>query len=198
MKTNVIIMNHPMGDLIVNQRTSDEMFNATSLLNQWNASSSTKKQITDFYRLSSTKIILNNLITNEVKYTNLIDIIRGNNTKNGRTSNIVWMRKDIINDFKLWLSNSPNRNLNHQRREFSFGEEIIKNLFSDYKIIKQFPISNGKYYIDWYIPELNLAIEFDEEHHKYNKNDILRENEIKKEIDCKFLRYNDKLVINEK
>ncbi len=48
MKTNVI-MNRPMGDLIVNQRTSDGMFNATALLNQWNKFDSTKKQIIEFF-----------------------------------------------------------------------------------------------------------------------------------------------------
>ena len=37
MKTNQILT-RKMGDFNVNQRTSDEMFNATELLKQWNES----------------------------------------------------------------------------------------------------------------------------------------------------------------
>lgn len=156
------------------------------------------KIFSNYLRLSSTKIILNNLINDETKYSDLIHTIKGNQTKNGRTPDIIWMREDIAEDFKLWVKNSPNRNLNYQRREFSFGEEIVNNLFSNYIIIKQYSVLDGKYFIDWYIPELKLAIEFDEEHHNKNMNDTCRDTEIKKVLNCNFIRYKDKLIINEK
>jgi anti-repressor protein len=44
------------------------------------------------------------------------------------------------------------------RKEIKFGKEIIFNLFSDYTIIPQYPVLDRKYRIDWYIPELNLAM----------------------------------------
>ena len=52
------------------------------------------------------------------------------------------------------------------RKEYHFNE-IIENLFNKYKIIPQFQVMN--YRIDWYIPELKLAIEYDE---KYHENQI--------------------------
>jgi len=62
------------------------------------------------------------------------------------------------------------------------------------KIQRQYSI-NG-YWLDGYIPELNLAIEIDEcyhynEHGVLHKKDIERENNIKKKLNCKFLRIKD-------
>jgi len=78
----------------------------------------------------------------------------------------------------------------HQKRvEFQFGE-VIENMFSGFNIIPQYPVFGNKYYIDWYIPELKLAIEFDELHHWGNtKDDDVRQLEIEKELGCRFARY---------
>ena len=47
----------------------------------------------------------------------------------------------------------------------------------------------GIYFIDAFLPEANLAIEIDEEHHKLNKlNDMYRQSVIEKMIGCKFIR----------
>jgi len=81
----------------------------------------------------------------------------------------------------------------HTRMEQQFGEEIIDNLFSKFKVIPQYSVLGGKYNIDWYIPELKLAIEFDEMHHRVINNeqmDLERQNEIEVELGCKFARYN--------
>lgn len=58
----------------------------------------------------------------------------------------------------------------------------------NYKIIRQYQVKG--YFIDGYIPELNLAIEVDERP-KNRDNDIIRQNIIEKELNCKFLRIND-------
>lgn len=80
------------------------------------------------------------------------------------------------------------------RREFLFGDEIVKNLFSGYEIIAQFPVFGGKYRIDWYIPELRLAVEFDEIHHSLNeKQDAARQLEIEQALGCRFLRYSEEM-----
>lgn len=77
-----------------------------------------------------------------------------------------------------------------KRKEFQFGEDIVNNLFSDYTILPQYPVFEGKYRIDWYIPELKLAIEFDEKHHvSQSEADIVRQREIEVELGCKFIRY---------
>ena len=76
------------------------------------------------------------------------------------------------------------------RSEYDFEKDVINNLFSGFKIIPQFPVFDGKYRIDWYIPELKLAIEFDELHHWYFiKEDEKRQKEIEVELGCRFIRY---------
>ena len=78
-----------------------------------------------------------------------------------------------------------------EREEYYFGKEIVYNLFSEYKIYPQYPVFDGKFRIDWYIPELNLAVEFDEFHHmQHTQKDESRQFEIEKELGCKFIRYN--------
>ncbi|MBE7691143.1 antA/AntB antirepressor family protein [Tenacibaculum piscium] len=79
-----------------------------------------------------------------------------------------------------------------ERIEFIFGREIVENLFSEYTICSQYSVFGGEYRIDWYIPELNLAVEFDENHHLNSENkrlDEIRQNRIEAELGCKFLRY---------
>jgi len=59
------------------------------------------------------------------------------------------------------------------------------------KIFRQYQVKN--FFLDGYIPELNLAIEIDESHH-FNIDgnlydyDIIRQTEIEKELNCQFLR----------
>ena len=99
------------------------------------------------------------------------------------------------------LTPSPNRTqllqelgfeITKQRKEFAFGNDIVENLFSDYTIIKQLPVLNGNYRIDWYIPELKLAIEFDESPHNFRKEeDTSRQQAIEAELGCRFIRYKD-------
>lgn len=81
------------------------------------------------------------------------------------------------------------------RDEIKFGEEIVERLFSGYTIIRQFPVFGGKYRIDWYVPELRLAVEFDEAHHATSssvKRDTARQAEIETALNCRFLRYSQK------
>lgn len=54
MKTNQIMV-RPMGDFKVTQRTKDAFFNATDLLKQWNQLKGMKKEVNDYFDLSSTK-----------------------------------------------------------------------------------------------------------------------------------------------
>lgn len=60
---------------------------------------------------------------------------------------------------------------------------------------KQFLIENLGYFVDYYEPNLNIVIEYDEPRHYVYKNlkekDIKRMDEIKSNLNCKFLRYNE-------
>jgi very-short-patch-repair endonuclease len=62
----------------------------------------------------------------------------------------------------------------------------------------EFFVSDLGYFVDYYEPNLNIVIEYDEPKH-YNvdnslkKKDLIRMNEIKSKLKCKFYRYNEKL-----
>lgn len=82
----------------------------------------------------------------------------------------------------------------YNKKEQYFYENYLLNVFNSSEIKRQFKV--GKYRIDFYIPKYNLAIEYDEKHHlslKNKKKDILREKEIKKIINCEFIRINEDL-----
>ena len=80
-----------------------------------------------------------------------------------------------------------------ERKELNFindMEEILSVFLI--KGIRQFRIGN-KYRIDYYIPTIKVAIEYDENSHKlYNKDEeIMRETFIKEQLGCKFIRISD-------
>ena len=65
--------------------------------------------------------------------------------------------------------------------------------------VRQFSV--GKYKIDFYIPKLNIVVEYDEKHHQLSTNiqsDKIRQDYIEKELNCKFIRcdYKDSDIKN--
>lgn len=77
-------------------------------------------------------------------------------------------------------------------KEIKFLDKLEEVLFVfDIHGIRQYRI--GKYRIDLYLPELNIAIEYDENEHKsYTyKEQELREKYIKNILSCDFIRVND-------
>jgi len=109
---STVIMNRPMGDLIVNQRTSDGMFNATALENQWNSLNEIKKHIPDFFRLKQTDAFMSVLLEQEntpngnshLGDIQAINIIKGKNTAEGKTPDIIWMHPYLFLKFAMWLN----------------------------------------------------------------------------------------------
>ena len=72
------------------------------------------------------------------------------------------------------------------RNEKKLLDAFEKNI--GYKITRQYKVSG--YFLDGYIPELNLAIEIDERP-KTNERDIERQKIIENKLNCKFIRIND-------
>lgn len=114
MKTNVI-MTRRMGDLEVHQRTKDMMFNATSLLKQWNECSGQIKKMSHFLENSSTKELIEEMMEDEdtlrrnpVKscksgsYDSIYIKVKGNRTKG--ISDTYWMHPYLFIDFAMWLN----------------------------------------------------------------------------------------------
>ena len=78
------------------------------------------------------------------------------------------------------------------RPEESITHRLKKILNGVLSVRIHYPVTteSGSYYIDAYIEELNLAIEIDEEHHRYRtKADRARQQSIQQTLECEFLRF---------
>ena len=97
----------------------------------------------------------------------------------------------MVNKFKY--------NIRSQRLEYLFRNELEDFIFKlGYKLETQKPVLNNKYRIDFYIPALNLAIEYDEHEHRFKKQeDLDREFKIHNEIQCSFIRINQDMSVGE-
>jgi hypothetical protein len=68
MKTNQNII-RKMGNFYVIQRTSDEMFNSTSLMKQWNnAHPEEKRTIDDFWKTTNLNKLMSEIAENELNF----------------------------------------------------------------------------------------------------------------------------------
>ena len=100
MKTNNVII-RPMGQFHVQQRTKDGMFNATALLNQWNANSGQQKQMVHYFENNATREFMETLMEKEnLKERN--SVVLKSRGKNGGT----WMHPFLFIDFAMWLNPS--------------------------------------------------------------------------------------------
>ncbi len=89
------------------------------------------------------------------------------------------------------LRNKFKYNVRSARFEYKYLNEI-KDFLEEMSIhyILQFQV--GVYKIDLYIPKYNIAIEIDEEEHKYKReHDIKRQDYIESQIHCKFICVNE-------
>lgn len=105
--------------------------------------------------------------------------------------------RNYKNKFQLmkWYESHTNRNDNiilYERKEIEFINALEKVLFQmSIAGIRQYSVL--QYHIDYYIPSIKLAIEYDENDHKnytYEKQE-LRQKEIEKELGCNFCRLSD-------
>lgn len=98
LKTNQVLT-RKMGDFDVFQRTKDGMFNATTLLKQWNENTGSQKQMIHFTENKNTEEFVKVLISKEdLKERNSVLIqSRG---KNGGT----WMHPFLFIDFAMWIN----------------------------------------------------------------------------------------------
>jgi len=75
------------------------------------------------------------------------------------------------------------------RKELLFEINIIDALAGITKIIPQYSVLNYK--VDFYLPELNIVIEYDEKNHIYYKNDKKRQTDIENYLQCHILRIHE-------
>ncbi|MDM1494957.1 KilA-N domain-containing protein [Myroides odoratimimus] len=131
MKTNQIL-ERPMGEFNVLQRTQDGYFDANVLLAQWNSQKGNpKRELKRFLDSPSVKQFIGTIIEEEFKDIQLPDYhpianmrlgdnqqssnltngdyqvfktIKGRNTSKGKTKDQVWMHPLLFIDFAMWIN----------------------------------------------------------------------------------------------
>ncbi len=115
-----------MGEFKVTQRTKDGFFNATELLKQWNALKGMKKEVNDYFDLSSTKEFIHTIIEKENydKGNYPYHKSRANKGENAGT----WMHPLLFIDFAMWI----NPSFKYDVLKFVYDEMIkFRNLAGD-------------------------------------------------------------------
>lgn len=103
MKTNQNLI-RKMGDFDVIQRTSDGMFNATSLLKQWNAYSGQQKKLDHYFENNSTDEFINALISEENLHTRNSVYLKSRASRGINAG--TWMHPLLFIDYAMWLNPS--------------------------------------------------------------------------------------------
>lgn len=110
MKTSVNMI-RKLNRFDVIQRTSDGKFNASELLRQWNKHTKSNKKIVEFTRLSQTKEFMEELLkdisqSDENHHADYepVTVIKGRNTKKGKTPDTVWYHPYLFIKFAMWLN----------------------------------------------------------------------------------------------
>lgn len=96
---------------------------------------------------------------------------------------------NLINYYNQHNKNKIEPILLCKRYETNF-KELLSKVFKDIiNFLPQYVCCNNKYRIDFYSSKYKLAVEYDEEQHKYQYiEDETREKEIHNELDCSFIR----------
>ena len=109
-----------MGGLDVHQRTDNGMFNATSLLKQWNNKTGMRKEVSKFMALEQTKDFLDVLVEEENLDTHKSAYV---NSKASRGENVgTWMHPFLFIKFAMWI----NPRFEYNVIKFVY-DELIKN-----------------------------------------------------------------------
>lgn len=109
MKTNQTLT-RKMGDFEVFQRTSDQMFNATQLLSQWNKSNNAAKKIAHYFDNSSTQEFISTIKSKEFSDVGIPTSADYKGvyikSKGGKEKGATWMHPMLFIDFAMWINPS--------------------------------------------------------------------------------------------
>jgi len=93
-----------MGEFQVLQRTSDGMFNATTLLKQWNQKMGMKKEIGDYFDNTSTKEFIKTIVQRENLHTGNSPYVKSRASRGNNAG--TWMHPLLYIDFAMWINPS--------------------------------------------------------------------------------------------
>lgn len=114
MKTNQVML-RKMGVFEVQQRTSDGYFDGAALLYQWKQTNpKCRDTVKDFIEQSKVQTFLSELEKEmgdnaqpqkwDMANLQSVVLIKGRNTKNGRTKDQVWMHPYLFIKFAMWIN----------------------------------------------------------------------------------------------
>lgn len=109
-------------------------------------------------------------------------------------SNLIFKSRKLSMNRKNYLAKMFNISISYfSRKEIEFKDELL-DFFGAIGLSFESQYKVGKYYVDFYIPYLNLVIEYDEgEHKQYDFNlEKKREVFILGKLNCKILRISDR------
>lgn len=101
MKTSVNMV-RTMGSFEVIQRTKDGMFNATTLLKQWNQLSGQGKKLDNFFENISTKEFIEAIQEEEVLHTRNSVYVKSRASRGANAG--TWMHPLLFIDFAMWIN----------------------------------------------------------------------------------------------
>lgn len=101
MKTNANII-RKLNDFEVVQRTKDGMFNATSLLRQWNNSTGMKKEVKHFFENNQTSEFIEVLIQEENLHRRNSAYVKSRASRGENAG--TWMHPYLFIKFAMWLN----------------------------------------------------------------------------------------------
>lgn len=157
------------------------------------------KKLSEIHKNNISKGNIGHVAWNKNKsYEELYDIDTLNRIKNKQSN--TWKGKKRPKFSEEWIKNIRLAHIKHIEWQFNNGlplypivgkyeSKILDKLEKSFyfKILRQHKVCG--FFLDGYIPEMNLAIEIDEQHHKGKaKKDDERQKEIEKELNCTFLR----------
>lgn len=90
-----------------------------------------------------------------------------------------------------FLENKIKYNIRSARFEIKFSNELFDFCrYLNIKVLDQYVV-NPNYRLDFYLPDFNIAIEYDEKEHEYphqKQKDIERQKNVENILGCKFIR----------
>lgn len=95
-------MKRPLANFTVEQRTKDAMFNATTLLKQWNSLSGQQKTIAHYLENSATQEFMKALMEEE-RFTCRNSVYVNSRARSDRGGG-TWMHPLMFIDFAMWLN----------------------------------------------------------------------------------------------
>lgn len=101
MKTSVV-MHRDMGALKILQRTKDGMFNATSLLKQWNSTNGSQKKLDHFFENKATAEFISALMEEDGLHTRNSVYVKSRASRGSNAG--TWMHPYLFIDFAMWLN----------------------------------------------------------------------------------------------